>query len=89
MKCMKMCEQIRRVNEDEVSVLLKEGWVFAKKSEWKGIKSTSKEEIVIEKEVTEVSKGFKGFRGPKKDNSRGKDRKRKHSMEKKKAEDKV
>lgn len=55
MKCIKSKEgEIRRVKEEEADLkVLKYGWVFVPKSEWKALRKPIKTEVVVE--VAELS----------------------------------
>ena len=52
MKCIKNGEIVKRVRNESAVVLVKQGWVYAPKSEWKSSKQgkpvTTHDEVVVE-----------------------------------------
>lgn len=62
MKCMKLGVVVKRVQEQSVPLLVKQGWAFCPKSEWKTLKkgktAPSQDEVV--EEAVKVVKKAKG-----------------------------
>jgi len=60
MKCIKKENEVKRVKDETAFRMVKEGWSFCKKSEWKtGGRVATKAEVVEEIEVEEKSKKSK------------------------------
>ena len=56
MKCVKSGDVIKRVNEDEASTLVKSGWEYCPKSQYKAYKGIGKPTNVVEDENVVVKK---------------------------------
>lgn len=68
MKCMKLGDSIKRVSEKEVSSLLRQGYNYCSKSEWK-----EKVRVLVPKKETETVKSAEKKKG--KQNPKGKAKK--------------